>query len=108
MLKFVVGEIGDGEDEEARPQIVVVTRATLDGVCGRTARRSGVIGGVDDVAIEADLVPRRDAGGFSSEIEREKSGIAARFAEAGIQQATPEIGDVGMLQAVVVALLRGV
>jgi len=59
-------------------------------------------------AVEADLVARADSGRFSGQIEGEQRGIPARFAEAGVQQAAPKIGDAGMLQAIVIALLCGV
>src|SRR5579863_4655616 len=105
MLELVVSEIGQAEGKEARGEIVIVAGAALDGVSGGTGRWRGVIGGVDDVGVQADFVALGYTGSFAGQVKGEQGGISASFAEAGVEQAAPEIGQAWVLQAIVGALL---
>ncbi len=106
MLEIICLKIAGSKSEDPRRQIVVIAKAAKNRV-GRGPRRARefVIGRVDGVGVQRDLVMAGRSHGIKSEIEILSLAVAAGQGEPQIQPASPIPVQRGMERSLISRLL---
>src|SRR5580700_11812121 len=100
VLELVVLEVCEAENEEVLANVEIATDPAADGVGGRGVEAVDGAVRVDGGGVDGDFVTVGDAGSFARERIGDGFGISAGEAEAGVQEATPEVGEVGVAETV--------